>query len=68
MPKKNPTERFGGPGSSKQDRSHPEKGGREHDLPSPGAPTSGSHSRYLAGEESAISITRTTTTTGAEKA
>ncbi|MGY4488985.1 hypothetical protein ACVWWR_008176 [Bradyrhizobium sp. LM3.2] len=40
MPHKNSeTERFGGPGSSQQDRKHPEKGGREHEAPDAG----GSH-------------------------
>jgi hypothetical protein len=35
------TERFGGPGSSRQDRDHPEKGGRVQDQPAPGSPTNG---------------------------
>ena len=40
MPHKNSnTERYGGPGSSRQDRKHPEKAGREHEGPAPGAPT-----------------------------
>ncbi|WP_247289219.1 MULTISPECIES: hypothetical protein [unclassified Bradyrhizobium] len=40
MPHKNPdTERFGGPGSSRQDRKHPEKGGRDLECPAPGTPT-----------------------------
>jgi hypothetical protein len=31
MPHKNPNaDRFGGPGSSRQDSYHPEKGGRQH--------------------------------------
>jgi hypothetical protein len=50
MPNKNPnTERFGGPGSSSQDRQHPEKGGKEHSAPAPGAPTSGRKSRVSGG-------------------
>jgi hypothetical protein len=50
MPHKNSnTERFGGPGSSRQDRSHPEKGGREHEQPAPGAPTSGRQSKVSGG-------------------
>jgi len=50
MPNKNPnTERFGGPGSSRQDRRHPEKGGKEHDAPAPGAPTSGRKSKVSGG-------------------
>jgi hypothetical protein len=50
MPHKNPnTERFGGPGSSKQDRDHPEKGGRERDRPTPGSPTNGRTSNVSGG-------------------
>jgi hypothetical protein len=50
MPHKNSnTERFGGPGSSRQDRKHPEKGGREHEVPAPGAPTSGRQSKVSGG-------------------
>jgi len=50
MPHKNSnTERFGGPGSSRQDRNHPEKGGREHEQPAPGAPTSGRQSKVSGG-------------------
>lgn len=50
MPKKIPsTERFGGPGSSRQDRKHPEKGGREHEVPAPGSPTSGRQSKVSGG-------------------
>jgi hypothetical protein len=50
MPHKNPdTDRFGGPGSSTQDRKHPEKGGREHEQTSPGAPTNGRESRVSGG-------------------
>jgi hypothetical protein len=51
MPDKNAnTERFGGPGSSRQDRHHPEKSGREqHDTPFPGSPTNGRQSRASGG-------------------
>jgi hypothetical protein len=50
MPHKNSnTERFGGPGSSRQDRKHPEKGGREHEGPAPGAPTNGRQSKVSGG-------------------
>jgi hypothetical protein len=50
MPNKNPnTERFGGPGSSRQDRQHPEKGGKAHHAPAPGAPTSGRKSVVSGG-------------------
>ncbi|MCP3402079.1 hypothetical protein NLM25_34000 [Bradyrhizobium sp. CCGB01] len=50
MPHKNPdAERFGGPGSSRQDRKHPEKGGREHDAPAPGAPTNSPKSQVSGG-------------------
>src|SRR5438270_12157656 len=43
MPRKNPdTERFGGPGSSRQDRQHPEKSRKQTEAPpAPGTPTSG---------------------------
>jgi hypothetical protein len=48
MPHKNSnTERVGGP--SRQDRKHPEKGGREHDRPTPGSPTSGRQSKVSGG-------------------
>ena len=50
MPHKNTnTERFGGPGSSRQDRKHPEKVGREHEAPAPGARTSGRQSKVSGG-------------------
>jgi hypothetical protein len=50
MPHMNPnTERFGGPGSSRQDREHPEKGRKEHEPPVPGAPTSGRRSKVSGG-------------------
>src|SRR3978361_1421180 len=50
MPHKNSdTERFGGPGSSSQDRKHPEKGGRDHEAPTPGSPTSGKKSKGPGG-------------------
>jgi hypothetical protein len=50
MPNKNShTERFGGPGSSRQDRKHPEKGGREDDRPSPGSPTNTTRSQVSGG-------------------
>jgi hypothetical protein len=50
MPHKNPdTERFGGPGSSRQDRSHPEKFEKRDDAPAPGAPTSGRSSKISGG-------------------
>jgi hypothetical protein len=50
MPHKNSNaERFGGPGSSRQDQKHPEKGGREHEGPAPGASTSGRQSKVSGG-------------------
>ena len=42
------TERFGGPGSSKQDRSHPEKFHKEA-ATTPGSPTSGRSSKVSGG-------------------
>jgi hypothetical protein len=49
MPRKNPnTERFGGPGSSKQDRNHPEKF-HKSEGPRPGQPTSGRESKISGG-------------------
>ena len=40
MPRKNPdTERFGGPGSSRQDRRHPEKFSKHEESPEPGTPS-----------------------------
>ena len=49
MPRKHPnTERFGGPGSSKQDRDHPEKFHKEQ-RPMPGEPTSGRASKVSGG-------------------
>ena len=47
--KKSSAERFGGPGSSRQDRKHPEKGGRNHEGPTPGSPTSGRQSKVSGG-------------------
>jgi hypothetical protein len=50
MPHKNPNaDRFGGPGSSRQDRDHPEKGGRQHDRRAPGSPTSRRKSKVSGG-------------------
>ena len=50
MPHKNSdTERFGGPGSSRQDRKHPEKGGRAHEVPAPGTPTNDRKSHVSGG-------------------
>jgi hypothetical protein len=50
MPHKNSdTERFGGPGSSRQDRKHPEKGGRNHERPAPGTPTNDRKSHVSGG-------------------
>jgi hypothetical protein len=50
MPNRNPdTERFGGPGSSRQDRQHLEKGEKAHNAPTPGAPTSRRNSRISGG-------------------
>jgi len=49
MPHKHPnTERFGGPGSSKQDPQHPEKF-HESEGPEPGTPTSGRASKVSGG-------------------
>jgi hypothetical protein len=47
--KKSSAERFGGPGSSRQDRKHPEKGERNHERPAPGSPTSGRQSKVSGG-------------------
>jgi hypothetical protein len=47
--KKLETERFGGPGSSRQDRKHPKKGGREHESPVPGSSTSSRKSQISGG-------------------
>jgi hypothetical protein len=50
MPHKNPdTERFGGPGSSRQDRKHPEKRGRDLECPAPGTPTNDRKSHVSGG-------------------
>ncbi|WP_247403530.1 MULTISPECIES: hypothetical protein [unclassified Bradyrhizobium] len=50
MPHKNSdTERFGGPGSSRQDRKHPEKEGREHERPAPGTATNDRKSHVSGG-------------------
>jgi hypothetical protein len=50
MPRKNPrAERFGGPGSSNQDRQHPAKFSKVGTPPKPGAPTSGRSSRVSGG-------------------
>jgi hypothetical protein len=66
MPHKNSdTERFGGPGSSRQDRKHPEKGGREHERPER-PPTTANHTSREA-VVSAINITRTMIVRGAEQ-
>ena len=49
MPRKNPnTERFGGPGSSKQDRNHPEKF-HKSEGPRPGQPPAVGNRRFPAG-------------------
>ena len=69
MPHKNSdTERFGGPGSSRQDRKHPEKGGREHEraLRPECPPTTANHTSREA-VVSAINITRTMIVRGAEQ-
>jgi hypothetical protein len=66
MPNKNPnTERFGGPGSSKQDRQHPEKGGKQHDAPLPVRRPAGENRKCLAA--SATSTTRTMIGIGADE-
>jgi hypothetical protein len=50
MPRKNPNaERFGGPGSSRQDREHPEKFKKHNEVPAPGSPTSGRSSKISGG-------------------
>jgi hypothetical protein len=50
MPKKNPNiECFGGPGSLKQDRKHPEKFHPDGDGPTPGSRTSGHQSEVSGG-------------------
>ena len=50
MPHKNPnTERFGGPGSSQQDRQHPEKFSPREEMTQPGAPTNGRSSKISGG-------------------
>jgi hypothetical protein len=59
MSKSEQTERFGGPGSSHQDRQHPGKnqqptgkkggGAQAGTPPPPGAPTNSPHSRHSGG-------------------
>lgn len=50
MPKKSSnTERFGGPGSSQQDREHPDKTEAKRGGPAPGMPTSGRQSKVSGG-------------------
>ena len=50
MPRKNSNaEQFGGPGSSQQDREHPEKSENNNDGPAPGSPTSGRSSKISGG-------------------
>jgi hypothetical protein len=50
MPQKNSnTERFGGPGSSRQDRQHPDKNDSKRAGPPPGAPTSSRQSKVSGG-------------------
>jgi hypothetical protein len=50
MPEKNSnTRRFGGPGSSQQDRRQPEKLRASHEGPEPGAPTNGRSSKISGG-------------------
>jgi hypothetical protein len=50
MPRKNPNaKRFGGPGSSRQDRQHPEKFKKNDNSPRPGAPTSTRSSKISGG-------------------
>ena len=43
------TDRFGGPGSSQQDRKHPDKASSHDKSPIAGAPTSGRESRVSGG-------------------
>jgi hypothetical protein len=50
MPRKNPdAERFGGPGSSRQNRQAPKKSRKQTNAPEPGSPTSGRSSRVSGG-------------------
>jgi hypothetical protein len=50
MPRKNPNaERLVGPGSSQQDRQHPEKFEKSNDGPAPGGATSGRSSKISGG-------------------
>jgi hypothetical protein len=50
MPRKNSeAERFGGPGSSSQDRSHPEKTREKVSSPEPGSPTNSRSSKVSGG-------------------
>jgi len=50
MPDKNPnTRRYGGPGSSHEDRKHPEKFADEAEKPNQGSPTSGRSSKISGG-------------------
>lgn len=50
MPQKNPnTRRYGGPGSSHEDRKHPEKFSDDAEKPNAGSPTSGRSSKVSGG-------------------
>ncbi|WP_398466560.1 hypothetical protein [Tardiphaga sp.] len=50
MPNKHPdAERFGGPGSSQQDRKHPEKADLRKGGPAAGSPTGGRKSKVSGG-------------------
>jgi hypothetical protein len=50
MPRKNPhTQRYGGPGSSQQNREHPDKSRKQANSPQPGAPTNSRSSRISGG-------------------
>jgi hypothetical protein len=68
MPRKNPeAERFGGPGSSSQDRSHPEKTGRRSALPNRAAQRTADHPRCPAAEANGTSIILTIPATEADQ-
>src|SRR4051794_24407541 len=67
MPRKNPeAERFGGPGSSSQDRAHPEKSREKVSSPEPGSPTNSRSSKVSGGGANGTSIILTIPATEAE--
>ena len=64
MPRKTPdTKRFGGPGSSQQDRQHPEKSTKQDDSRRQERPRAADPRKYRAAGASGTNITRTTRVT-----